>query len=73
MESSLGEALTRDEWISQCVDELRKLRPHLSDSKVAYTLALQVYDAKEHPRVAAREYHKRQQPPQPASAKKRAK
>jgi hypothetical protein len=38
-------------------------------------LALQAYDAKEHPRVAAREYHKRQQPPKPtlAPAKKRAK
>jgi hypothetical protein len=51
---------------------LIKLRPHLSD-KLARTLALQAYDAKEHPRVAAREYHAKQQPPQPAAAKKRAK
>ncbi len=64
--------MTRAEWISQCEDELRKLRPHLTE-KIVYTLALQLLDEKEHPRVAAREYHKRQQPPQPAPAKKRAK
>jgi hypothetical protein len=64
--------MTRDEWLQQFEDELKKLRPHLTD-KVAYTLALQAYDGKEHPRVAAREYHKRQQPPAPAPARKRAK
>jgi len=64
--------MTRDEWLQQCEDELRKLRPHLS-SKLAGTLALQLYSTQEHPRVAASEYHARQQPPAPAPAKKRAK
>jgi hypothetical protein len=64
--------MTRAEWLSQCEDELKKLRPHLSD-KITTTLALQLYSAKEHPRVAAREYHARQQPqkPAPAPAKRR--
>jgi hypothetical protein len=42
-------------------------------SKFATTLALQLLDEQEHPRVAAREYHKRPQPSQPTLVKKRAK
>ena len=65
--------MTRDDWLSQFEDELKKLRPHVG-ARLAATLALMAYDEKEHPRVAAREYHKRQQPPPaPAPAKKRAK
>lgn len=64
--------MSRDEWLSQFTDELIKLRPHLSH-KVAHTLALQAYSAQEHPRVAAREYHARQQPPKPAPAVKQRK
>lgn len=60
--------MTRDGWLQRFEDELKKLRPHLT-GKVAYTLALQAYNEKEHPRVAARDCHKRQQPP----AKKRGK
>jgi hypothetical protein len=42
--------------------------------KIATTLASQLLDEKEHPRVAAREYHKRQQPaPTPTPASKRRK
>ena len=33
--------MTRGEWLSQCEDELKKLRPHLS-SKITTTLALQL-------------------------------
>jgi hypothetical protein len=62
--------MTRDEWLQQFEDELIKLRPHLSGGKVAYTLALQAYTEIEHPRVAAREYHKRQQPSASSTAKK---
>ena len=40
--------------LSQCEDELKKLRPHLSD-KIVTTLALRLYAPKEHPLVAARE------------------
>jgi hypothetical protein len=47
--------MTRDEWLDQFVDELLKLRQHLT-AKFARTLALQCYDVKEHPRVRAREY-----------------
>ena len=65
--------MTRDEWLSQFEDELKKLRPHVG-ARLATTLALQVYDEKEHPRVAAREYHARQQPaPAPVPTRKRAK
>jgi hypothetical protein len=63
--------MTRDEWLQQCEDELRKLRPHLS-SKFATTIALQLYSEKEHPRVAAREYDARQRP-KPATVAKKAK
>ena len=52
---------SRAEWLQQCEDELKKLRPHLSD-KITTTLALQLYSPKEHPRVAAREYHARMTP-----------
>ena len=63
--------MTRGEWLQQCEDELKKLRPHLTN-KITTTLALQLYSPKEHPRVAAREYHAKQQPPQAAHAKRRA-
>jgi hypothetical protein len=53
--------MDRDEWCDQFSDELKKLRPHVG-SKLAWTLALHQFDAKAHPRVAAREYHKRQEP-----------
>jgi hypothetical protein len=53
--------MTRDEWLAQCEDELKKLRPHLGE-RFAKTLALQLYSPQEHPRVAARDYHARQQP-----------
>ena len=56
--------MTRDEWVDQFRDELIKLRPHVSD-RLAHTLALHAFDAKEHPRVAAREYHAKQQPAPP--------
>ena len=52
--------MTRDEWLSQFEDELVKLRPHLAGSKMAYTLAIQKYDPKQHPRELAREYDKAQ-------------
>jgi hypothetical protein len=48
--------VTRDDWMSDFMDELMKLRPHLS-LKFATTLALQHYSPKARPRVAAREYH----------------
>ena len=65
--------MTCDEWNSQFQDELKKLRPHVGD-RLAHTLALTAYNDKGHPRVAAHEYHKRQQPTAaPAPAKKRAK
>jgi hypothetical protein len=63
--------MDRDEWCDQFSDELKKLRPHVSD-RLARTLALHAFDANEHPRVAAREYHKRQVPaPPPKRAGKR--
>jgi hypothetical protein len=61
--------MTRDDWLSQFEDELVKLRPHLAGSKMAYTLALNKYDANEHPRDLARQYHKQQAAPAPAPAK----
>jgi len=42
--------VTRDDWLSQFEDELKKLRPHLS-GKVAHTLALHAFSAQELPRV----------------------
>jgi len=45
--------MTRDEWLSQFEDELKKLRPHVG-SRLAGTLALQMFDLKEHPRNLAR-------------------
>jgi hypothetical protein len=53
--------MDRDAWCDDFSDELIKLRPHISH-KLARTMALHHYDAKAHPRVAAREYHKRQEP-----------
>jgi len=32
--------MTRDDWVSDFEDEIVKLRPHLSGSKMARTLAL---------------------------------
>jgi hypothetical protein len=49
----------RDRWCDDFVDELIKLRPHVSH-KLARTLALHQYDAKEHPRDKARQYDKAQ-------------
>jgi hypothetical protein len=63
--------MTRQEWLSQFEDELVKLRPHLSGTKALYTIALAAYDAKDHPRDKARDYHKRQQPQKPAPPSKR--
>jgi len=51
-------------------DELKKLRPQLS-GKIAYTIPLQQFNDKEHPRDLARQYDKGMRPPAPA--KKRAK
>jgi hypothetical protein len=64
-------SMTRDEWLDQFTDELLKLRQHLT-AKFARTLALQNYDAKEHPRVKAREYDVSLRP-KPAPAGKRSK
>jgi hypothetical protein len=64
-------AMTRDDWLSQFEDELKKLRPHLS-GKIAYTIALQQYNDKEHPRDLARQYDKRLRPsPAPAAPTKK--
>jgi hypothetical protein len=64
--------MERDDWCSDFSDEIRKLRPHLP-YKLAWTLALHHYDAKAHPREAARQYDKAQrgEPPE-APAKKRS-
>ena len=62
--------MTRHDWLSQFEDELVKLRPHLSGTKALYTIALAAYDAKDHPRDKAREYHKRQQPAPKAPTKR---
>jgi hypothetical protein len=53
--------MDRDAWCDDFGDELIKLRPHISH-KLARTMALHHYDARAHPRVAARDYHKRQEP-----------
>ena len=64
--------MTRDQWLQQFEDELVKLRPHLSGTKAASTIALSTYNAKEDPRDKAREYHKGQQPkPTPAQVKRK--
>jgi len=67
-------AVDRDRWCDDFSDELIKLRPHVS-GKLARTIALHHFDAKAHPRVAAREYHARQEPqptaPKPAGKKRR--
>ncbi|HTP73534.1 MAG TPA: hypothetical protein VML58_15045 [Burkholderiaceae bacterium] len=47
--------MTRDEWLGQFEDELKKLRPHVGD-RLAHTLALQKFDLKQHPRDLARAY-----------------
>jgi len=65
--------MTRDDWLSQFEDELKKLRPHVGQ-RLATTLALQKYDPKEHPRDLARQYDKSMRAQSaPAPAKKRAK
>lgn len=63
--------MTRDDWISQFEDELKKLRPHVGD-RMARTLALQKYDPKEHPRDLARQYDNSLRATNPAPAKKKA-
>ena len=62
--------MTRDEWLGQFEDELKKLRPHVGD-RLGRTLALQKYDAKQHPRDLARAYDKSLRSATPAPAKKR--
>jgi NTP pyrophosphatase (non-canonical NTP hydrolase) len=64
--------VTRDDWLSQFEDELKKLRPHVGD-RLAWTLALSNYNPADHPRDKARQYDKAQRPPAPAPAKKRSK
>ena len=49
--------MTRDEWLGQFEDELKKLRPHVGE-RLAHTLALQKFDLRQHPRDLAREYDK---------------
>jgi hypothetical protein len=63
--------MTRDDWCAGFFDELLKLRPHMGH-RLARTLAMHHYKPAEHPRDLARQYHKQQQP-QAAPAKKRAK
>jgi len=65
------EFVSRDEWLDQFSDELLKLRQHLT-AKFVRTIALQRYDAKEHPRLMAREYDASLRP-KPAAAGKRSK
>jgi len=65
--------MTRDDWLSDFEDEIVKLRPHLSGSKMARTLALQKYDPKEHPRDLARQYDKSLSSGEALPKKKRAK
>lgn len=65
--------MTRDDWLDQFIDEIVKLRPHLGGSKMARTLALQRYDAKEHPRDIARQYDKSLKAASEPPAKKRSK
>jgi hypothetical protein len=66
--------MTRDDWLRQFEDELKKLRPHVGD-RLATTLALTKYDSKEHPRDMARQYDKVQRRESTLSAptKKRSK
>jgi hypothetical protein len=45
--------MTRDDWLGQFRDELKKLRPHVGQ-RLATTMALQKYDPKEHPRCEKR-------------------
>lgn len=61
--------MTRDEWLSQFEDELKKLRPHVGD-RLAWTLAAQVYHPDVHPRVAAREYDRRQKAAEAAAPRR---
>ena len=64
--------MTRDDWLGQFEDELKKLRPHVGD-RLAHTLALQRFDPKEHPRDLARAYDKSlREAAAPAAAKKKA-
>jgi len=63
--------MTRDDWLGQFEDELKKLRPHVGD-RLAHTLALQRFDPKEHPRELARTYDKGLRAAAPAAAKKKA-
>ena len=63
--------MTRDGWIAQFEDELKKLRPHVGD-RMARTLALQKHDPKEHPRELARQYDKSLRPANPAPTHKKA-
>ena len=64
--------MTRDEWLAQFEDELKKLRPHVGE-RLARTLALQRFDPKQHPRDLARAYDRglRAEVP-PTAAKKKA-
>lgn len=65
--------MTRDDWLCQFEDEVKKLRPHVGD-RLAWTLALSNYNRKEHPRDLARQYDKAQRlPAASAPAKKRGK
>jgi hypothetical protein len=59
--------MDRDAWCDDFSDELIKPRPHVSH-KLARTVALHHYGAKAHPRVAAREYDKRQRATAAAAA-----
>jgi hypothetical protein len=51
--------MDRDTWCDRFVDELKKLRPHVS-KRLARTLALHQYKADDHPRDAARRYDRAQ-------------
>jgi hypothetical protein len=62
--------MDRDAWCDQFVDELKKLRPHVSD-RLARTLALHHHGAKAHPRDAARQYDKAQRGGPPPAKQKR--
>ena len=63
--------MDRDSWCDAFVDELIKLRPHVS-RKLVRTLALHQYNAAEHPRDMARRYDKAQRGDQ-ARTKKQTK
>ena len=63
--------VSRDAWVLSFVNELRRLRPHLTE-RPAWTIALALYRADADPARAARTYHKRMLPePAPSPAKKR--